>query len=122
MKKGKDRVNTNALLKNPRPEAKEEPTTPKQYIPAGMALAKGTSEYPTNIKTKSSQSAPRLGISSTLIGAPPPSMKVETKIFNRAGFNLFSGYKPQYKVPVKEIRNPSMKGVPVFSARKKTIS
>ncbi|XP_056002705.1 nuclear receptor coactivator 6-like [Ostrea edulis] len=119
-KKTTDTVKTNALLKNPQPEVKKKPTTPKQYIPAGMALAKGSSEYPANMKAKSSQSAPRLGISSTLIGAPPPAMKVESKIFNRAGFNLFSGYKPQYKVPVKEIRNPSIKGVPVFSARTRT--
>ncbi|XP_061170438.1 uncharacterized protein LOC133179761 [Saccostrea echinata] len=114
-----DKVISNSLLKNPKPEKKEKPINPEKYIPAGMVLARGTNESISDSEPKPSPSAPRLGISSTLIGSAPvaPSSNVDSKVYNREGFNLFTGYKPQYMVPVKEIRNPSFKGTPVFSAR-----
>uniref|UniRef100_A0A8W8HKM7 WAP domain-containing protein n=1 Tax=Magallana gigas TaxID=29159 RepID=A0A8W8HKM7_MAGGI len=116
-KKTTDAVSSLNLLEPPKTE---KPAEPKNIIPEGMALTE-TGSKPKQMApgsaSQSSPSAPRLGISSTLIGAPPTNTGPEKKVFNRDGFNLFNGYKPQYKVPVKEIRNPSVRGAPVFSAR-----
>ena len=119
-KKTTDTVRSGSLLENPKTA---KPEKPKNIIPAGMALTESdmksdqfTSGSEAQAPVKAS-SAPRLGISSTLIGAPPTNVSPEKKVFNRAGFNLFTGYQPQYKVPVKEIRNPSARGTPIFSAR-----
>lgn len=116
-KKTTDAVSSLNLLEPPKTE---KPAEPKNIIPEGMALTETGSKPKQMAPGSASQpspSAPRLGISSTLIGAPPTNTGPEKKVFNRDGFNLFNGYKPQYKVPVKEIRNPSVRGAPVFSAR-----
>ncbi|XP_062592843.1 uncharacterized protein LOC134254336 isoform X2 [Saccostrea cucullata] len=114
-----DKVISNSLLKNPKPTKSKKPKNQQKYIPAGMVLARGANESLPVSDPKPSPSAPRLGISSTLIGSAPvaPSADIDSRIVNREGFNLFTGYKPQYRVPVKEIRNPSLRGTPVFSAR-----
>lgn len=116
-KKTTDAVSSLNLLEPPKTK---KPSEQKKIIPEGMALTE-TGSQPKQMApdsaSQSSPSAPRLGISSTLIGAPPTNTGPEKKVFNRDGFNLFTGYKPQYKVPVKEIRNPSVRGAPVFSAR-----